>query len=54
MKTFGLFMFLILVCTLVTFNIFKEVKDREIQLMTLSMLMTYIFYKLIKEESKDF
>jgi hypothetical protein len=53
MKTFGLFMLLMLVCILITFNIFKEVGDREILLMTLSMLMAYIFYKLIKEESKD-
>jgi hypothetical protein len=53
MKTFGLFMILMLMSTLIVFNIFKELSDRELQLMTLSMLITYIFYKLIKEETKD-
>jgi hypothetical protein len=53
MKTFGLFMILMLMLTLIVFNIFKELSDRELQLMTLSMLITYIFYKLIKEETKD-
>jgi hypothetical protein len=53
MKTFGLFMLLMLTSTLIVFNIFKELSDRELQLMTLSMLITYIFYKLIKEEIKD-
>jgi len=53
MKTFGLFMLLMLVWILATFNIFKGVGDREIQLMTLSVLMAYISYKLIKDESKN-
>jgi hypothetical protein len=52
MKTFGFFMFLWLVVVLATFNIFKNGSDREILLFTLGTLLSYIFYKLIKEEAK--
>ena len=52
MKTFGLFMFMWLCIMLSTFAIFKGASDREITLFTLSTLIAYIFYKLIKEESE--
>lgn len=51
MKTFGFFMFIWLITILATFNIFKDVSDREILLFMLGTLLSYIFYKLIKEEA---
>jgi len=50
MKTFGLFMLLWLVFLLVTFNLFQHAKTDELLKFTLATLITYIFYKLFKEE----
>lgn len=52
MNTFGLFMFMWLITILAIFNIFKNVTDRDILLFTLATLISYIFYKLTKEEAK--
>lgn len=51
MKTFALFGFIWLVIELATFNMFKNGSDRELILFTLGTVISYVFYKLIKEET---
>lgn len=52
MKTFGLFMFVWIISILVTFNTFKAASEKEISLVTLSTIISYIFYKLLKEKEE--
>ena len=52
MKTFGLFMLLWLVCILLVFNIWNNGSTEGMLKMIMATQMTYIMYKLIKEENK--
>lgn len=52
MKTFGLFIFIWIIFILATFNIFKAASEKEITLVILSTIISYIFYKLLKEKEE--
>lgn len=51
MKTFGLYLFLFFVMTMIIAVNFKEWKTSEIILQ--STIFSYIVYRLIKDEDKD-
>ncbi len=53
MKTFGLFMILLLASILITFTVWRNATTGEIIKMILSMQLAYVMYRLCKEESKD-
>ena len=53
MKTFGLFMIMWIVAILISFNIWKDVSHEEMLKMVLGTQIAFIFYKLVKEETKD-
>jgi len=52
MKTFGLFLVLWIFLIAVTFNIWKDVPTDDLIKMVLATQLTYIMYKLIKEENE--
>lgn len=52
MKTFGLFMILLLVSILSTFSIWKNAEPDELLKMLLATQLAYIIYRLLKEEEK--
>jgi hypothetical protein len=53
MKTFGLFMLLWLIYILVIFNLLKNITIDQMLKLILSAQMTYIMYRLLKEESYE-
>jgi len=53
MKTFGLFMIMWLASILFSFNIWKDANLEEMLKMLLATQIAFIFYKLVKEETKD-
>ncbi len=53
MKTFGLFMVLLLACVLITFAVWRNATTGEILKMVLSMQLAYVMYRLCKEEAGD-
>ena len=53
MKTFGLFMIMWITSILISFNIWKGASPEEMIKMVLATQITYIFYRLVKEETKD-
>ena len=53
MRTFGLFMLLLLASTLASFAIWKNATIAEMLKMVLATQLAYIMYRLTKEESKD-
>ena len=53
MKTFGLFMLLWLIYILVIFNLLPNIGIDEMLKLILSTQMTYIMYRLLKEENYE-
>jgi len=53
MKTFGLFMLLWLIYILVVFNIWNNAPIDGMLKMIMATQMTYIMYRLLKEETKE-
>lgn len=53
MKTFGLFMIMWIASILISFNIWKDTSPEEMLKMVLATQIAFIFYKLVKEETKD-
>jgi hypothetical protein len=53
MKTFGLFMIMWLTSILISFNIWRDASLEIMLKMVLATQITFIFYKLVKEETKD-
>lgn len=53
MKTFGLFMILLLVSILISFNLWKNASIEEMLKMLLATQLAYVMYRLTKEETKD-
>lgn len=53
MKTFGFFMILWLISILISFSVWKNASVEEMLKMVLATQLTYIMYKLTKEETKD-
>jgi hypothetical protein len=53
MKTFGLFMIMWIALILISFNVWKDVTTKEMLIMILTTQIAYIFYRLVKEETKD-
>ena len=53
MKTFGLFMLLFIVASLATFNIWRNPSIEEMIKVIMAMQITYIIYRLVKEEVKE-
>jgi len=53
MKTFGFFLLLWTILTLMTFVNFQDAVPSELIKLILATLITYVFYRLIKEELKD-
>lgn len=53
MRTFGLFMILWIVSILISFNVWKGASIEEMLKMVLATQIAFIFYKLVKEETKD-
>jgi hypothetical protein len=53
MKTFGLFMIMWVASILFSFNIWKDASFEIMLKMVLATQIAFIFYKLVKEETKD-
>jgi hypothetical protein len=53
MRTFGLFMIMWIASILISFNIWKGVSLEIMLKMVLATQIAFIFYKLVKEETKD-
>jgi len=53
MKTFGLFMLILLIYILVIFNLLKNITIDEMLKLIIATQMAYIVYRLIKEETKE-